>query len=684
MKAIFALSTYALITIFVVTVSAQTTKTDPKTGNSTTSGPSDKYGPGGTHESVSNNKYKLIEETYKDKNGKVREKITPGMAPGTTVTQYSDENGTLTVIVTHSRQGDAYTHPDGTKMDPKEGKALVEKLENTPSTTPSEKAPEKPKEEPKTKSANGDTTTDMEGNVTTAGPSDKYGPGGTHEKIVDKDGDLMKEIYRDKSGEVRERTALSGPESTKITSYYDENGEPVVWIKHTPEGDVYYKYEPTGEIKMDPKDGKALVEKMEKTPSAGPPEKPKEEPTTKPETSSGVLPISSSQLRVETTGTGETIGHVADLLVQNLTDQTIECAIPPMILESRSGKNQTYACPKGRHVALKPHELKTIPMDGVCLNRDKPPVGKGVAGDLGVNDGSPNVGQDLHLKPKDTDKLLRLCEAKYEAADKLQKDSALKDLPYYDKQKQKDIVVQWSTWSDPRICELTGAPPATKDDLKKVVYKQVPKSISPNEKKKIDQGIDTIFDKIELTSEKAKDLEKPESPTIPNESETPPAGTTVNINNETPTPTPTPALQTQEKKKEKRKWPKPVENWLKKVKIWDDAQLKEAKATNAYYSALYQYCLKNENFKNFEHKLLSGTFTEDEARKLDQEYMRRKKELEKDFQKTDEGKKAFKEMADAGSATKEAGAAAQEAGKYIDPEVKSEALRAEAEAETKK
>jgi hypothetical protein len=224
--------------------------------------------------------------------------------------------------------------------------------------------------------------------------------------------------------------------------------------------------------------------------------------------------LNDGSIKVETTGTGETIGHVADFVIQNLTDGPIECVIPPMILESGSGKNQDYACPKRQEFALKPHESKTIPVDGVCLNRHKPPVGKGVGGDLLVNDGSnPVQDRRSHLKKKDADKLLRICEAKYEAAEKLQKDGALKDLPYHDKQKQKDICVQWSTWADPRISEITGSPPATKDDLKKVVYRQAEQNgpVTPDTKKKIDEGIDTIFDKIELTTEKAKDLEKPET-----------------------------------------------------------------------------------------------------------------------------------------------------------------------------
>ena len=64
---------------------------------------------------------------------------------------------------------------------------------------------------------------------------------------------------------------------------------------------------------------------------------------------------------------------------------------------------------------------------------------------------------------------------------------------------------------------MTGSPPATKEDLRKVVYKQVEEQgpMSPEKKKKVDQGIDTIFEKVELTTAKAKELEKPEGENSP-------------------------------------------------------------------------------------------------------------------------------------------------------------------------
>ena len=147
--------------------------------------------------------------------------------------------------------------------------------------------------------------------------------------------------------------------------------------------------------------------------------------------------------------------------IQNLTDQPLTCAIPPMILKLSSGQNQHYACPSGQSVALNPQQTKTVPINGVCLNRNKPPVGRGISGDLVMNEADPTAPQNpnSHLPATDANKLLRICTAKYDAAEKLQKEGALKNLPYHDPQKQRDIVVQWSTWTDPVICQMTGVLP---------------------------------------------------------------------------------------------------------------------------------------------------------------------------------------------------------------------------------
>jgi hypothetical protein len=399
---------------------------------------------------------------------------------------------------------------------------------------------------------------------------------------------------------------------------------------------------------------------------------------------------SAGTVKLDSVGTGNTIGHIADLKVQNLTDQPISCFIPPMILESTSGKNQHYACPKGQTVAIKPHDTATVPMDGVCINRHKPPVGKGVTGDLVINTGDPTAPQnpDSHVPAKDANKLLRIAKSKYDAADKLQKDGELKDLPYHDKQKQKDIVVQWSTWTDPDISEIVGGPPATKDDLKKVVYKQVEENgpMTPETKKKVDQGIDTIFEKVELTSKKAKDLEEPDQYA---ETEAMPPNT-VEIGDHTGGPT------TQErprgkgrgkgkgkgKGKQGKKWPKPIQEWVDKRKAAQEADRQKDWANQTLSWHLEDYCEKtSEHYADLEQKRAEAArkarakdatkADKDEFDRLNGEIKKLRQELAPDFQKTDQGKKDFENVRDAEKAADAAHEAEEEAGKNIDPATKS-------------
>lgn len=222
---------------------------------------------------------------------------------------------------------------------------------------------------------------------------------------------------------------------------------------------------------------------------------------------------STGKIKVTNSGTGETIGHVADLHIQNTTGERISFTVPPMVLESGGGKYQHYACPKGQLVVLDPHEEKTVPIDGVCLVRGKPPLGKDDKSDLISRDGTPgDHPQDSHLPTKDVNKLLRVTASYCDAAEKLEKKGALKEMPYKDPKTRQEIVTQWGVWSNPEIAKCTGSPPATKDDLKTTIYKQAEKHapVTPETKKKLDEGIDIIFQDIKLTTKEAKNLAKPD------------------------------------------------------------------------------------------------------------------------------------------------------------------------------
>ena len=220
---------------------------------------------------------------------------------------------------------------------------------------------------------------------------------------------------------------------------------------------------------------------------------------------------SGDPVRTETISNGETIGHIADLKLQNMTDGSLVFMIPPLVFESKSGANQASCCPHSQEVKLAAHQTKTVPVDGICLDQKKPAADKGMKGELVMNTGDDRTGKDsdLHIPAEKVQAVIHVAESIYEAVDELAREGSFKDFPYKDKEEQKKIALQWGTWSNPRIAELTGNTPATKEDMKKVAKKQPHQPMNSNTEEKIDKGIDTIWEKIELTSEKAKDLEEP-------------------------------------------------------------------------------------------------------------------------------------------------------------------------------
>jgi len=243
---------------------------------------------------------------------------------------------------------------------------------------------------------------------------------------------------------------------------------------------------------------------------------------------------------------------------------------------------------------------------------------------------------------------------------------------------------------------VTGDPPPTKDDLKKVVEKQVGK-VPPDKQKKIDEGIDTIFEKIELTTEKAKDLEKE------NENEATEAGepgaNSFEISDRAgkkETPTPQPGTQEKKKKKKKdkpKKYPPEIQKWLDAFYDYEKANIKKEQQELEYKNGLKKWGIEHNNhYKELNDALekakqkikdaykSGGSPTKedwDNMKKAQKELETFGKEIEKDFQKTEVGKGLFKEFADAEDIANKAKARADEAGKNIDEEVKKAILKKE-------
>jgi hypothetical protein len=362
--------------------------------------------------------------------------------------------------------------------------------------------------------------------------------------------------------------------------------------------------------------------------------------------------MKSGKISFESSGTGETIGHVADINLKNLTNESLNFLIPPVVLESRSGRSQDYVVPEGETVALNPGETKTVPLSGTCLERDRPPEPPGKTEDIILNDGAFDSDIAHHFDPGEAREILQMVEAKYRAVDKLEEEGGFRNFPYKDKEERKQIAVQWSTWEDPRVSELTSSPPVEKGDFKQNVEKQAKEHgpVTKEARRKLDKGTDAMWDGIELTSEKAKDLEAG------------PAGSALQVSDETGEKTESPAPQTEEKKvrrtrtkeeqeqKEKRKENRQKWNdWKKKEKLLYAALAKKALVQIKYNNALQEYLDKNAKYQAAKAKrdaegkkgnLLQNPDYADAIVNLTNVTV----ELEKEFQKTPEGKRALEEL----------------------------------------
>ncbi len=216
----------------------------------------------------------------------------------------------------------------------------------------------------------------------------------------------------------------------------------------------------------------------------------------------------------------------------------------------------------------------------------------------------------------------------------------------------------------------------------------VPHTQEKTTKKHTQESTATTFDKVDLTSEKAKDLEEPDE-----HAGTQAGGGTVQISDEKGETTGTPPPQTQEKKKDKRKWPKPVQQWLDKLRVFLAANHKKFDAQSSYHTKLVEFCKKNERYNKLYYQALAlgdpqaeynlnNKNYEAERKKVEDELGKLQKQLEKDFLQTNEGKTALKERDAAEQAEKEASKAQEEAGKYIDSATKDAAAKGQEPPET--
>ena len=204
-------------------------------------------------------------------------------------------------------------------------------------------------------------------------------------------------------------------------------------------------------------------------------------------------------------GTGETIGHIADLTLKNMTTETLNVTIPATVLTSISGQCQPYAIPEPQSESLGAGETKTVPLSGVCLNGRLPPVGSGVTGELNMADPtSPDFAQHWGDALKGT-------QAVIAAAKQLQGEGAFTTPFSGDPQKERETVIQQTIWLYTSTKEGN---PLTKADMAKKVLEQAETAaaqgggggLTEPQKEQLNQGVDNIWKAVQLTGKQAKVL----------------------------------------------------------------------------------------------------------------------------------------------------------------------------------
>ena len=160
-------------------------------------------------------------------------------------------------------------------------------------------------------------------------------------------------------------------------------------------------------------------------------------------------------------GTGETIGHVANLTLTNPGTERVRVVISPTLLIPGSAERQTYAL-TGTHLAsVGAGETVTIPLDGVCLDAHKPPVTPGDTVGLTIADPAtlPQASRDLLAGAQKIATAARTLQA----AGKFQ-------TPFSgNPAKELQTIVQWATWTS--VANKTDNP-LTKADFAAKVYEQ--------------------------------------------------------------------------------------------------------------------------------------------------------------------------------------------------------------------
>lgn len=225
-------------------------------------------------------------------------------------------------------------------------------------------------------------------------------------------------------------------------------------------------------------------------------------------------------------GSGKGVGLLGVLVLGSRSDHSLEIEIPPFLLVPANGATQDCAAPFSSSVSIEAGKTVRVPIRGVCVVPSREPLGKGesCAGHLlaaGGNiipleelDSTGSFQDEDEVRPpgtrsytvEETDVVLERTARYFAAAEKLQEDGALEDVPYDDSEVRVEVVVQWSVWQDEEISEVTEEERRAKSDLADTIREQVEEKrdegveLTGEQETRVDEGIDAIWAAVDLTA----------------------------------------------------------------------------------------------------------------------------------------------------------------------------------------
>lgn len=252
-------------------------------------------------------------------------------------------------------------------------------------------------------------------------------------------------------------------------------------------------------------------------------------------------PVLSDNLTVSVRGTGQTIGDILMLEVRNYSDRRTEyLTIQPALIPGYS-RFQAYMVTETKEVAVSPGTTITVPVAGICLDPNKPPLSSGRRGtpyehwiwvdtldenwrptqnEGWVSDPAVEVLNPIREEPlahridfyRDPEGLADFAYTAIitieEAIDRLHAEDELVTPLSQNREHERRAILQHTVWMT--MAPLLGET-YSKDDFKQRLVDMLGEKEEKPEDTNMDDEVSNLWDAFELVGREAKVMKKGES-----------------------------------------------------------------------------------------------------------------------------------------------------------------------------